>query len=76
MVGKGVVFHQVKESLMTHKKLLPYGPDIAPSDYYLFKSLQKPFMGIDLASREACENHLSQFLFNKDKDFFEKEIMK
>ena len=51
---KGVIFHQDNArphtSLVTRKKLLeldwevkphpPYGPDLAPSDYHLFRSLQ------------------------------------
>ncbi|GFV90753.1 putative DD34D transposase [Trichonephila clavipes] len=52
--GKGIVCHQDisrrHSSLVTRQKLLmpewdvmphpPYSPDLAPSDYYLFRSLQ------------------------------------
>jgi len=33
-----------------------YSPDIAPSDYHLFRSLQNSLNGVKLASKEACEN--------------------
>ncbi|XP_046145712.1 histone-lysine N-methyltransferase SETMAR-like [Osmia bicornis bicornis] len=80
---KGVVFHQDNArphtSLVTSQKLRelgwevlmhpPYSPDTAPSDYYLFRWLQNSRMGVKLALREACENHLFQFFANRDKDF-------
>ncbi|CAK9834554.1 Histone-lysine N-methyltransferase SETMAR [Anthophora retusa] len=87
---KGVVFHhdnaRPHTSLVTRQKLRelgwevllhpPYSPDIAPSDYYLFRSLQNSLTGVKLATREACENHLSQFFANRDKDFYERGLMK
>ncbi|GFU01416.1 mariner Mos1 transposase [Trichonephila clavipes] len=74
---KGVVFHQDNArphtSLVTRQKLLqlewdtmphpPYSPDLAPSDYYLFRSLQK-FL-----------DHLDQFFASKDQKFYECGIM-
>jgi len=38
-----------------------YSPDIAPSDYLLFRFLQNSLNSVKLASKEACENHLKQF---------------
>jgi len=69
---RGVIFHhnnaRPHTSLMTRQKLRelgwkvlmhpPYSPDIAPSDYHLFRSLQNSLNGVKLASKEACENHL------------------
>ncbi|KAG5323660.1 SETMR methyltransferase, partial [Pseudoatta argentina] len=50
-------------SLMIRQKLnAPYSPDLAPSDYHLFRSLQP---GINLTSKVTCENHLSQFFTEK-----------
>ena len=89
---KGVVFHQVNArphiSLTTRQKLRelgwevishqPYSPDLAPSDYHLFKRLQNFLDGTKLASREACENcenRLSQFFANRDKGFHERGKM-
>ena len=58
---KGVIFHQDKArphtSLVIPKKLLelgwevmphrPYSPDLAPSDFHLFRSLQNHLNGKD-----------------------------
>ena len=72
---RDVVFHQQRRST-THifdnrQKLReldwevlmhpPYSPDIASSDYHLFRSLQNSLNDIKLASKEACENHLKYF---------------
>ncbi|EFN64019.1 Histone-lysine N-methyltransferase SETMAR, partial [Camponotus floridanus] len=51
-------------------------PDLAPSDYHLFKHLQNFLDGTKLASREACENELVKFFTNRDEDFFNRGIMK
>ncbi|GFW15923.1 histone-lysine N-methyltransferase SETMAR [Trichonephila clavipes] len=61
---KGVVFNQGNArphtSLVTRQKLLqlewdtmlyaPYSPDLAPSDYYLFRSLQNFLDGLDMCT--------------------------
>ncbi|GFT99888.1 histone-lysine N-methyltransferase SETMAR [Trichonephila clavipes] len=63
---KGVVFHhdnaRPHTSLVTRQKLLqlewdtmqhsPYSPDLAPSDYYLFRSLQNFLDGKTFSSNE------------------------
>ena len=86
---KGVVFHQDNArphtSLMTRQKLgelgwevlmhPPYSPDLAPSDYHLFRSMQNSLNGVKLASREACENYLSQFFAEKPQKFYTDGIM-
>ena len=73
------VFHQDNArpqiSLVTRQKLRdlgwealmhpPYSPDLAPSDYRLFQSLKNSLNGVELASKEACENHLVQFFAQK-----------
>ncbi|OAD54130.1 Histone-lysine N-methyltransferase SETMAR [Eufriesea mexicana] len=53
----------------------PYSPDLVPSGYHLFLSMANNFAGEKFASREACENRLSQFFANRDKDFYERGIM-
>ena len=87
---KGVIFHQdnarPQTSLVTRKKLLelgwelmphpPYSPDLAPSDYHLFRSLQNHFNGKAFDSIEAVENELIQFLASKNQTFYESGIMK
>ena len=86
---KGVVFHQNKArphtSLVTRQKLLqlewdtmlhpPYSPDLAPSDYYLFRSLQNFLDGKTFTSNEEVKNLLDQFFASKDQKFYERGIM-
>ena len=86
---KGVVFHQDNArphtSLVTRQKLLqlgwdilphpPYSPDLAPSDYYLFRSLQNFLDGKTFTSNEEVKNHLDQFFASKEQKFYEYGIM-
>ena len=86
---KGVVFHQDNArhhtSLLVRQKLLqlewdvlqhpPYSPDLAPSDYYLFRSLQNFLDGKTFTSNEDVKNHLNQFFASKDQNFYERGIM-
>jgi len=50
----------------------PYSPDIAPSDYHLFRS--NALSGIRFTSVEVIENWLNSFLDSKDEKFFWKGI--
>ncbi|GFX61068.1 histone-lysine N-methyltransferase SETMAR [Trichonephila clavipes] len=86
---KGVVFPQDNArphtSLVTLQKLLqlewdtmphpPYSTDLAPSDYYLFRSLQNFLDGKTFTSNEEVKNHLDQFFASKDQKFYERGIM-
>ncbi|GFW49169.1 histone-lysine N-methyltransferase SETMAR [Trichonephila clavipes] len=86
---KGVVFHQDKArphtSLVTRQKLLqlewdtmphpPYSPGLAPSNYYLFWSLQIFLDSKTFTSNEEVKNHLDQFFASKDQKFYECGIM-
>ena len=87
---KGVVFYhdnaRPHTSLTTRQKLLElgwdvlphpaYSPDLAPSDFHLFRSLQNSLRGITFNSDEAVNQHLIQFFANKDRSFYERGIMK
>ena len=87
---KGVIFHQDNgrphTSLVTREKLLELGwevmphssnsPDLAPSDYHLFRSLQNHLNGKTFDSNEAVKNKLIQFFACKNQTFYESEIMK
>ena len=87
---KHKIFHhdytRPQVSLMTRQKLLqlgwevliypPYSPDIAPSDFHLFRSLQNSLNGKKFNPLEDCERHLEQFFAQKDKKFWEDGIMK
>ena len=71
---------------MTRQKLLQlgwevlihplYSPDIAPSDFHLFQSLQNSLNRKHFNSLEDRKSHLEQFFAQKDKTFWEDEIMK
>ena len=54
----------------------PYSPDLAPSDYYLFRSLQNSLNGKTFNDNEAVKSHLVQFFADKDQKFYEHGIMK
>ena len=87
---KGVIFHQDKArpntSLVTLKKLLElgwkviphplYSPNLAPSDYHLFRSLENHLNEKTFDSNEAVKNELIQFFASKNQTFYESRIMK
>ena len=87
---KCIIFHQNNArqhvSLMTRQKLLQFGwevlihplysPDIAPSDFHLFWSLQNYLNEKNFNSLEDCKRHLEKFFAQKDKKFWEDGIMK
>ena len=54
----------------------PYSPDIAPLDFHLFQSLQNSLNGKKLNSLENYKRHMELFFAQKDKKFWEDEIMK
>ena len=51
-------------------------PDLAPSDYYLYRSLQKSLNGKTFNNDEAVKSHLVHFFTDKDQKFYERRIMK
>ena len=53
----------------------PYSPDLAPSDYYLFQSLQNSLNGKTFNDDEAVKSHLIQFFADEDQKFYERRIM-
>ena len=53
-----------------------YSPDLAPSDYHLFCSLQNHLNGKTYDSNEAVKNELIQFFPSKNQTFYESGIKK
>ncbi|CAK9806173.1 Mariner Mos1 transposase [Anthophora plagiata] len=87
---KGVVFlhdnARPHTSMQTKNKLLqlgwevlrhpPYSPDLAPTDFYLFRSLQNALNGINLPDMQSCQNFLNDFFSQKNAEFYKKGIFK
>lgn len=86
---KNVVFHHDNASphtaLATKSKLEefdwevmqhpPYSPDIAPTDYHLFRSLQNHLNNQGFHSLEDVQKCLDTFFAGKTEKFYEKGIM-
>ena len=47
-----------------------YSPDIAPSDYYLFRTMQSDLTGERFTSYESIKIWLDNWIASKDQDFF------
>ena len=87
---KDVIFHHDNATPQTfltiRQKLLrlgwkemlhpPYSPDLAPSNYYLFRSLQNSLNGKTFNDDDAVKSHSVHFFADKDQKFYEREIMK
>jgi histone-lysine N-methyltransferase SETMAR len=48
----------------------PYSPDLAPSDYHLFRSLKSHFSGTRHVDQESLVTHLTKFFASKPPEFF------
>ena len=68
-------------SLVTRQKLLelgwdvlpypPYSPDLAPSDYFLFRSLQNSLNGKNFNNDDDIKSYLIQLFANKNQRFYD-----
>uniref|UniRef100_A0A914GXE4 Histone-lysine N-methyltransferase SETMAR n=1 Tax=Globodera rostochiensis TaxID=31243 RepID=A0A914GXE4_GLORO len=54
----------------------PYSPDVAPSDYHLFRSLSNALSGVTLENAAALQNWLDEFFASKPPIFFKRGIEK
>lgn len=52
-----------------------YSPDIAPSDYHLFRSLQNFLNGKNFNNDDDVKSYLVQFFADKNQQFYERGIM-
>lgn len=52
----------------------PYSPDLAPSDYHLFRSLERFIRGKTFDSKEDIDKFLSKFFRSKTREFYTKGI--
>ena len=53
---------------------LPYSPDIAPFDYYLFRSMSHSLADEQFRSYEAIEKWLDSWISSKDEHFYRNSI--
>lgn len=54
----------------------PYSPDIAPSDYYLFRSMTHDLSQQKFTSYEQCKKWVDDWIASKDESFFRVGIRK
>lgn len=48
----------------------PYSPDLAPSDFYLFRCMKKHLRGKQFANAEDLREEVKSFLRDQSSDFF------
>lgn len=52
----------------------PYSPDIAPSDYHLFRSLKNHLSGKEFENEEVVIQEITSYIDSKTTDFFRQGI--
>jgi hypothetical protein len=52
----------------------PYSPDLAPSDYHLFRSLSNNLRGVSFNNDAELQNWLDDFFRAKPAEFFKRGI--
>ncbi|EFN89975.1 Histone-lysine N-methyltransferase SETMAR, partial [Harpegnathos saltator] len=55
-------------------KYPPYSPDLASSDYHLFRSIAHGLAGQHLANFEEVQNWLDEWFRSKDSSFYRRDI--
>ena len=54
----------------------PYSPDLAPTDYHLFRCLSNEMRGLSFENQDHLENWLNNFFETRPKDFWRNGINK
>lgn len=62
---------EVKWEVLNHP---PYSPDLAPSDFHLFRSMASGLKDTSFASATEVKNWLDDWIASKDEDFFYRGI--
>ena len=52
----------------------PYSPDLSPSDYYLFRSMEHWLRGKKFTTIEKMRGSLTEFFASKDRDWYHRGI--
>ena len=52
----------------------PYSPDLVPSDYHLFRSLQNSLMGTNFSNEDQVREFVENFFTSKPAEFYAKGI--
>ena len=66
--------HELQElPILQH---LPYSPDLAPTDYHLFRSISNQMIDVYFDSEEVLNNWLNNFFDNRTSDFWQNGINK
>ena len=48
----------------------PYSPDLAPSDYYLFRQLKNHLRGLNFSSDDELKEEVTRYFASLDKSFY------
>ena len=72
------VANMTKEAIQTHGwevlPHLPYSPDLAPTDFHLFRSLLNAMRGVSFNSEAKLRAWLDEFFESKSNNFYRKGI--
>ena len=65
------IYLEFKCEILTHP---PYSPDLAPSNYHLFRSLSHSLDGKKFESKDQVKIFLKNFFEKKEKGFYKRGI--
>ena len=60
---------ELRWSVLSHP---PYSPDLAPSDYQLFRSLQKYLMGTNISNEDQVREFVENLYTSKPAELYAK----